>query len=117
MKRTVLCIGIVLLLLSVGVWGILKQRNQTGTIAVITRNGEELERIDLAGVEKSYCITYDWENGERNVILVENGSIRMQEASCPDAVCIRTGAITDSSKPIVCLPNHLIITILPEENS
>ena len=55
-------------------------------------------------------------NGEDsiNTVLVQQGHIRMLEASCPDQVCVNQGWISDSTLPIVCLPNKVIIEIVGE---
>ena len=82
-----------------------------GSVAVITQDGKELQRIDLSKVKNSYTIRVDHPDGGYNIILVEKGRISVTEASCPDKICIRQGKITDSSKPIVCLPNKMMIII------
>ena len=43
-----------------------------------------------------------------NIVQIENHKVRMLEADCPDHTCINMGWL-DSSMPIVCLPNHLVI--------
>lgn len=81
-----------------------------GTIAVITIDGEEYERIDLSKVQESYRLEIRTEYGY-NCVLVEPGSIRVTEADCPDGVCVRQGAITNGGVPIVCMPHRLVIEI------
>lgn len=44
-----------------------------------------------------------------NLIRVENGSVRVIEASCTSQDCVKCGAAS-SGAPIVCLPNRLVIT-------
>ncbi len=50
-------------------------------------------------------------DGEYNDILVENGKIRIADASCPDKLCVNMGYISEPLMPITCLPNHLVIRI------
>jgi len=76
-----------------------------GRVAVITKNGEILHRIDLTAVNKSYTIDIDG-----NIILVENGCISMQSAECPDKLCVKQGKISNIGS-IICLPNKVIIEI------
>ena len=45
------------------------------------------------------------------VLLIENGTARMTEASCPDHVCIDMGVIRYTGQSIVCLPNRLVVTV------
>ena len=73
--------------------------------------GESLiHKIDLSSVVKPYSVTVGG-----NVILVEKGQISMIEADCPDGLCIKQGAITNDARPIVCLPNSVVIKLTNDE--
>ena len=48
-----------------------------------------------------------------NLLRVENGTVRVVEASCPDKDCLRQGA-KNSGTPIICLPNRLTIRFTDE---
>ena len=85
--------------------------NAGGSTAIITQNGQEIQRIDLKKVKTPYTIQIDNPDGGYNLILVEKGQISVSEASCPDKICIQQGKISSSLKPIVCLPNKLMIVI------
>ncbi len=113
MKRNLILSGITLVLLFAGVLGCFAVRqNSSGTIAVITQNGEVIKRIDLTSVTEATTITLQGENGEMNVILLENGSISMQSANCPDGRCTRMAPLTGQGVPIVCLPHHIVIEVI-----
>ncbi len=45
------------------------------------------------------------------VIEVNEGKIRVKEASCPEQICVHTGWISQAGQIIVCIPNHLLIQI------
>lgn len=81
-----------------------------GTMAVITLDGEEYERIDLSKVEEPYDIVIKTGYGT-NVVHVSPGAIGVSEADCPDRVCVNTGSITGGGIPIACVPHRLMITI------
>lgn len=81
-----------------------------GTIAVITINGEEYERIDLSRVTESYDIEIDTGYGH-NVVHVEPGRIAVTEANCPDKICVAQGYIERSGIPITCMPHRLVVKI------
>lgn len=83
--------------------------NTDGKTAVITLDGEVIEEVDLSKVEGFYTI--DVKGKHHNTIEAEQGRIRVSHADCPDQVCVETGWIEDGSKPIVCLPNRLVIEI------
>lgn len=45
------------------------------------------------------------------VVVIEHGAARIEDSSCPDHVCIRTGAISGSGEAIVCIPNGVVVRI------
>jgi len=47
-----------------------------------------------------------------NTVTVRGGTISVTEADCPDKVCVRTGAISGGTVPIVCLPHRLEIRVV-----
>ena len=51
------------------------------------------------------------EVGEHNVVTIQEGSISMTEADCPDHTCIRQGRVSRPGLPIVCLPNEVVVMI------
>lgn len=89
----------------------------SGTTAVITLNGTEVERVDLSQVRETYTRRFTGESGITDVVEIAPGRIRVREADCPDQVCVRQGWIENSVAPIVCLPNRLVIEIQGETDS
>ena len=49
-----------------------------------------------------------------NTVTVENGTVRVSEASCPGRDCVHSGAISRAGQSIICLPNKLEIRISGE---
>lgn len=67
-------------------------------------------------VDASYTVT--GANGGTNLLVIEDGAARIEEASCPDGVCVHTGRIRRNGQSIVCLPNQVVVEIVSEtENS
>ncbi len=83
---------------------------QTSCIAAIYLDGELYQEIDLNAVAVPYTLEIQTQYGE-NVLLVSHGEIAVERADCPDQVCVRQGAISESLIPIVCLPHRLVIQI------
>lgn len=52
-----------------------------------------------------------------NELVIENGTVRMLKATCPDQVCVHTGAISKPGQTIVCLPNRVVIEITGSKES
>lgn len=79
-------------------------------IAEIYQNGELLKSIPLrSDVSTQFTITGD--NDCYNVISINNCSIAITEANCPDKLCVHQGYISTSLLPITCLPNGVVIQV------
>lgn len=72
----------------------------------IVQDNAVLYRIDLQQSEDQ-VIEIEYE-GRTNTIEIVNHQIHIVAAQCPDNTCVNMGWL-DSSAPIVCLPNHLVI--------
>lgn len=84
--------------------------SQKGHTAKISVDGNVIQTINLSDRSPAYDIPIE-HDGCRNVVRVENGGIFMLEASCPDKLCVKQGAIYKSGYPIVCLPNKVVISV------
>lgn len=76
-------------------------------VANVYLNGELVYTLPL---DEDAEVRVESENGY-NVVKVENGEVRISEADCPDLVCVRTGAISGGTVPIVCLPHRVEIKV------
>ena len=116
MKKTrfwLILIALVLLL-SAAAMVIRFAGRETGT-AKIWLEGELICTIDLETVDEPYSFKVEGD-ACTNLVEVEQGRIRVSEAGCPDQVCVKQGWIADSTAPIVCLPNGLVIEIVGSES-
>ena len=86
-----------------------------GVLARVYQRGELVEEIRLDRVQERYSFPLTGEGGAENVVEVEPGRIRIVSATCPDQVCVRQGWISDSTVPVVCLPNQVIVEIVGGE--
>ena len=86
---------------------------QEAASAAIYQNGKLIKIISTDHEE-----TFRIEDGEDwNEITVDKDGIHVSGASCPDKICMHTVWRGKGSLPIVCLPNHLVITAAPEEDT
>lgn len=111
--RTWVILLLFILLLSGGAALWLYSRSAPGMTANIYQNGVCIRSIDLSRVTQAETYTVESEQGT-NVIRVEPGRICIQEADCPDQVCVHAGWLSDSAAPIVCLPHRLVIRLEQE---
>jgi hypothetical protein len=82
---------------------------RAGTFVVVFVEGTETLLINIEQNEGEIFIIKS-PNGI-NEILVEEGTVRMIDANCPDGHCMRMGAISGVFQTITCLPNRVIVEI------
>ena len=83
------------------------------TVAIVTLDGREVHKVDLEKVQEPYEFKVESDKAHYNLVRVEKGRIRVLEASCPDQIDVKQGWISRSHQSIICLPNRLVIRILP----
>ena len=111
MKKNTLLWGLLLaLIVIIGLLSYGKLGRGEGMIAVISVDGEVLERIDLSKVRKEYDKEISTVYGT-NIVHVEPGAISVSHADCPDQICVYQGKLSGSGIPIICMPNRLVIAI------
>ncbi len=52
-----------------------------------------------------------------NKIVIEDSYCYMEEAECPDHLCIKQGKVNKSGQTIVCLPNRVVVTVVDSDSS
>lgn len=104
----IVVVALVILLLVSGIAMFCLYHRTPGQTVVIVQDGEVLETIDLSHA-KDRTFTISAPDGGKNVICIENGTIRIAEADCPDGTCVAMGILESEAEPLVCLPHKLII--------
>ncbi len=46
-----------------------------------------------------------------NIIVIKDGFVFVEEATCKNQICVKTGKISKKGESIVCLPNKVIVEI------
>ncbi len=117
-KNAVLLTVFLLLLCLVSLAALLRPAGKEDSFtADIYQNGILIMSIPLNEVSENRSFTIEGENGCVNEIEVRQGSICILSADCPDKLCVRQGFISDSTLPITCLPNRLVIRLRPGQDS
>ena len=106
-KRRYYDLGLILfcLLLAGGLYLLLAAGRTPGGWAVVRVDGEETERHALTQNGR-YPL-----NGGTNLLVIEDGEAWVEEADCPDKLCVRQGKVRYTGQSIVCLPNKLSVTV------
>ena len=109
-KRYIIALGALLVLAAVGiaVWFVMKNAVPEDPIAEIIQDGKVIRTVSLSE-NAEFTITRE---GGFNTVVVKDGAVMISDADCPDRVCVKTGAISGGTIPIVCLPHRLEIRIV-----
>ena len=84
--------------------------NSKKVLAEISVNGALYDTVSLDEF-KEYNINTEY---GYNHVLVDNGSIWIDEADCADHTCINKGKIHNIGDTIICLPHRICITIIED---
>lgn len=85
------------------------------TYAVVQVDGKEYKTISLAGHQGTDSFTIQTERGY-NTVVVQEQSIGIVAADCPDKVCVGEGFISRPGATTVCLPHKVLIEVRAERN-
>ena len=72
--------------------------------------------IPIDGADSDRTISID-RNGNHNLVVISDGTVHMEEASCKNQICVHQGIINASGQMIVCLPNGVIAEIRAADSS
>lgn len=109
MKNDII-LGIGLLATALCLWLIMQlvmnNSGSVGLMVVITVDGEEYAQYPLESGS-----TMEIPVDGHNKVVIEDGAVRMEEADCPDKLCVNQGKISKAGQTIICLPNRVMVTI------
>ena len=87
---------------------------QPGAMVRITQDGQQ---VGLYPLDEPRTLRYESDHGGYIVVVIQDGAVRVSEASCPDQICVRKGATNQTADPIACLPNGLIVEVIAGEDT
>lgn len=106
MKKGDIIIILLVLLLAGSAFGIYSAFfGGAGAEVVVYVDGEETGRYPLY----EDCTVKI--NDGTNMLVIEDGSAHMEEAKCPDQVCVRHKKISKNGENIICLPNKVVVSV------
>ena len=87
-------------------------------IILVNRNKDIGSKVEIT-VNNEKTATYSlYENKEimfqddgYNKIIINNGTVYVESADCPDKICVNHKKIKNIGETIVCLPHKLVIKI------
>ncbi|MCH5298407.1 MAG: NusG domain II-containing protein [Ruminococcus sp.] len=105
-KRDFIAIAVVVILSAAG-FLFLNIGHAQGSEVVITLGGSEYGIYPLAD-DKVIEIKSDV---GLNTVVIENGSVYMKDADCPDRYCVKQGKVKVSGDSVICLPHKLVVEV------
>ena len=114
-RNDVIFIAILLIVCAVGMFYLFVLRDSGNTVKVMV-DGEIYGTYSLSDNITEDIITGD--NGTNiNRFVISDGKVYMENASCPDGICVAHRAIFRDGESIVCLPNKVVITVFTENDT
>lgn len=111
--RDMLLVAVILLIAAIGAVIIYSRQKEPAAVVEISIDGKVIETLDLS--KDTEMTIHGYKNGT-NHLVIKDGEVWIDDASCPDKVCIHQGKISRSSDMIVCLPNLMIAQIRTNED-
>ncbi len=105
----------VLAVIGIGMWAYSTFiEKPAATKAVVTVDGKEYGTYNL---NKGQTIEIKQKTTVTNVLVIADGEIFMQDATCPDKLCEKQGRKSRDKETIVCLPNKVVVTVVSDETT
>lgn len=103
----------VFVLLAVSIY-ILSNRENANRV-LITAQGEtkiyDLQEEQSLYVVDGKLISGNKEQSASNVVVIANGQVYMNSATCKDQICVKHKPIYKDGEVIICLPNQVFIEV------
>lgn len=101
------CILILIVVLLAGGFWFVQYINSMQAEAVlrIYQNGELRGEYDLS---QPKTLPVKEEDYGYNLVMIEDGTVRITDADCPDQLCMKQRSISKNGESIICLPHKLV---------
>ncbi|MCD7928727.1 MAG: NusG domain II-containing protein [Clostridiales bacterium] len=83
-----------------------------GLTVTIRQDNEVIATLPL-DEDATYAVQS--EDGVTNLVVIEDGTVHMEEADCPDQLCVKQGKIRYAGDSLICLPNRVVRWISGED--
>ena len=86
---------------------LLRSFNLQNPVVRIKKGNQIVEEIRMSDVEDFEIV-----NLGTNKVRIEHDGVYMENANCPDKLCVHQGRISRTGQSIICLPNKIIVEIV-----
>lgn len=104
-KGDVVILLVTVLLAGAAFW--LSMCQTQGDYVHVTVNGE----VTTYALAEDRRLTLKHDGTAYNTLVIQNGEVFMEEASCPDQICVHHKAISKNGESIICLPNEVYVEV------
>ncbi len=115
LRNDIIFIAAILLIAAVGLVYLFVFRRSGDTVKV-TVDGELYGIYSLSENITEDIITGN-DSSSMNRLVIRDGKAYMEEASCPDGICVAHKPVFRNGESIVCLPNKVVVTVFTEKDS
>lgn len=115
LRNDILFIVALLLICTLGMLYLFVFRSSGNTVKV-TVDGE-LYGIYSLSQNTSENIRTGKDDSELNRLVIKDGKAYMENATCPDGICVAHRPVFRDGESIVCLPNRVVITVITEKHT
>lgn len=63
-------------------------------------------------MDETKIIRVEHPDGSYNVVCIEHGTVRVEDADCDNHDCIKQGRISKVGQSVICLPHQMVIRIV-----
>ena len=112
MKKGDIAILICVFLMA-GITFIFAVNQAEGERVLINVDGE----LTSCSLQKNQRIVLKKNDNHYNTIVIENGEVFMENASCPDQICVHHKKISKNGETIICLPNEVYLEVVSSNDN
>ena len=108
-RNDVIFIAVLLLIVALlgAAFFFLREEGDTVTVSV---DGKHYGTYPL-NTDLTLSIRTGEDGEEENLLVIRDGTARVESATCPDGICAAHKPISREGESIVCLPHRVVITV------
>lgn len=106
-KKDFILIILLLAIAAAGMFAVKALQSGEGARVVIRVDGREYGSYPLS---EDRTVPIDNDFGH-NLVVIENGSVQVEEADCPDLICVKHAPVSRDHETIICLPHKLVVEV------
>ena len=112
--RVDIFIGAAVVVIGVALFLVFLAGKRLGDGVVVSVDGRVVEKYSLF---EEVDTVIEGVDGGTNRLIIKDGQAWIEEASCPDKLCVHQGKIKHITESLVCLPNRVVVRIIGATNN